>query len=104
LWGVSGEEVVWAATYRRCSSGAPSERLQALREYLGLAGRGHNGRARTRGVNAVRTVFYCTAFIMSKIGKYIATTIPPTSTPRTTIMTGSINESSEETATSTSSS
>ena len=47
---------------------------------------------------------YCTAFIMSKIGRYIATTMPPTITPRTTIITGSISESSAETATSTSSS
>jgi hypothetical protein len=47
---------------------------------------------------------YCTAFIMSKIGRYMATTMPPTITPSTTIITGSISESSEETATSTSSS
>jgi hypothetical protein len=47
---------------------------------------------------------YCTAFIMSKIGRYIATTMPPTITPRTTIITGSISESRAETATSTSSS
>ena len=47
---------------------------------------------------------YCTAFIMSKIGRYIATTMPPTMTPRTTIITGSISESRADTATSTSSS
>jgi hypothetical protein len=47
---------------------------------------------------------YWTAFIMSKIGRYIATTMPPTITPSTTIITGSINERSEPTATSTSSS
>ena len=34
---------------------------------------------------------YCTAFIMSKIGRYIATTMPPTITPRTTIITGSMS-------------
>jgi len=47
---------------------------------------------------------YCTAFIMSKIGRYIATTMPPTITPRTTIIRGSMSESRAETATSTSSS
>jgi hypothetical protein len=47
---------------------------------------------------------YCTVFIMSKIGRYIATTMPPTTTPSTTIIIGSINESSAPTATSTSSS
>ncbi len=45
---------------------------------------------------------YCTAFTMSKIGRYIATTMPPTITPRTTIMIGSMRESSAPTATSTS--
>ena len=33
--------------------------------------------------------FYCTALIMSKIGRYMLTTIPPTTTPRNTIITGS---------------
>jgi hypothetical protein len=47
---------------------------------------------------------YCTAFIISKIGRYIAITIPPTITPRQTIIAGSIRLSSELTATSTSSS
>ena len=56
-----------------------------------------------RSVKAMRTD-YCTAFIMSKIGRYIATTMPPTMTPSTTIITGSIRESSDPTATSTSSS
>jgi len=46
--------------------------------------------------------FYCTALIMSKIGRYIATTMPPTITPRNTIMTGSIRLSSPLTAVSTS--
>ena len=47
---------------------------------------------------------YCTAFIMSKIGRYIAITMPPTITPRITIIAGSISESSALTDTSTSSS
>ena len=45
---------------------------------------------------------YCTALIMSKIGRYIATTMPPTTTPSSTIITGSISESSPDTAVSTS--
>jgi hypothetical protein len=45
---------------------------------------------------------YCTALIMSKIGRYIATTIPPTITPRNTIITGSIRLRSPLTAVSTS--
>jgi len=45
---------------------------------------------------------YCTVFIMSKIGRYIATTMPPTITPSTTIIIGSMSESSAPTATSTS--
>jgi hypothetical protein len=47
---------------------------------------------------------YCTAFIMSKIGRYMATTMPPTTTPRNTIITGSMSERSPLTAASTSSS
>jgi hypothetical protein len=47
---------------------------------------------------------YCTAFIMSKIGRYIATTMPPTTTPSTTIMIGSSSDMSTLTAASTSSS
>ena len=47
---------------------------------------------------------YCTAFIMSKIGRYMAITMPPTITPRITIMAGSMRERSALTATSTSSS
>lgn len=45
---------------------------------------------------------YCTALIMSKIGKYMATTMPPTTTPRNTIMIGSIRLSNPLTAVSTS--
>ena len=44
------------------------------------------------------------AFTMSKIGRYIATTMPPTTTPRKTIMAGSISARRPETAASTSSS
>ena len=47
---------------------------------------------------------YCTALIMSKIGRYIATTIPPTTTPRNTIITGSRSANNPLTAASTSSS
>ena len=47
---------------------------------------------------------YCTALIMSKIGRYMATTMPPTTTPRNTIITGSISDSRFDTAASTSSS
>ena len=35
---------------------------------------------------------YCTAFTMSKIGRYIATIMPPTTTPRNTIMIGSMRD------------
>jgi hypothetical protein len=42
--------------------------------------------------------------IMSKIGMYIATTMPPTMTPRNAIITGSISVSMPATAVSTSSS
>ena len=51
-----------------------------------------------------RSIFYCTALIMSKIGRYMATTMPPTTTPRNTIMIGSSSESRLLTAASTSSS
>ncbi|CAN5854038.1 hypothetical protein BH11GEM2_BH11GEM2_35720 [soil metagenome] len=47
---------------------------------------------------------YCTALIMSKIGRYMATTMPPTTTPRNTIITGSMSDSRFDTAASTSSS
>ncbi len=47
---------------------------------------------------------YCTAFTMSKIGRYMATIMPPTTTPRKTIMIGSRRLSRPLTAASTSSS
>jgi hypothetical protein len=47
---------------------------------------------------------YCTVFIISKIGRYIATTMPPTTTPRNTIINGSSKDSNPLTAVSTSSS
>ena len=47
---------------------------------------------------------YPTALIMSKIGRYMATIMPPTTTPSTTIMIGSMAASSTSTAASTSSS
>jgi hypothetical protein len=49
-------------------------------------------------------ISYCTALIMSKIGRYMATTMPPTTTPRNTIMIGSMSASKPPTAASTSSS
>ncbi len=47
---------------------------------------------------------YCTALIMSKIGRYIDTTMPPTTIPRNTIMIGSSSDRRLLTAASTSSS
>ncbi len=47
---------------------------------------------------------YCTALIMSNMGRYMATTMPPITTPITTIMIGSRIEVSALTAASTSSS
>ena len=47
---------------------------------------------------------YVSLLIMSKMGMYIATTMPPTITPRNAIITGSINVSMPATAVSTSSS
>ncbi len=72
-------------------------------QYCASAGSAMRAVPTTRSVKTMRT-HYCTAFIMSKIGRYIATTMPPTMTPSTTIITGSIRESSDPTATSTSSS
>ncbi len=66
---------------------------RALRTTIGPQGPLHVGQT-----------FYCTAFIISKIGRYIAITMPPTITPRITIIAGSMSESSALTATSTSSS
>jgi hypothetical protein len=51
-----------------------------------------------------KLAFYPAAFTISKMGRYMAMTIPPTTTPRNTIITGSINASSPDTAASTSSS
>ena len=45
-----------------------------------------------------------TALIMLKIGRYMATIMPPTTTPSTTIITGSMRDSRVPTAVSTSSS
>ena len=49
-------------------------------------------------------VHYVSLLIKSKIGRYIAMTMPPTMTPRNAIITGSISVSSPATAVSTSSS
>ena len=53
---------------------------------------------------STRCARYFTALIMSKMGRYIATIMPPTTTPSTTIMIGSMALSSTSTAASTSSS
>ena len=47
---------------------------------------------------------YPTVAVISKIGRYIATTIAPTTTPSTAIITGSIIATTASSATSTSSS
>jgi hypothetical protein len=52
----------------------------------------------------VRAADQPAAFTMSKIGRYMATTMPPTTTPRKTIITGSMSARRPETAASTSSS
>jgi len=71
----------------------------------------HNGAGLSTGPAVVaadqgvqRVTAYRTAFTMSKIGRYIATIMPPTTTPRNTIMIGSRRLSSALTAASTSSS
>src|SRR5437588_813751 len=68
------------------------------------AGRGEPARQVPATLPAAVVFLYCTALTISKIGKYIATTMPPTITPSTTIMTGSMSDSSALTAASTSSS
>ena len=108
------DPIIAGINYRRACLGAVPEGLSANRLVAGVrrqiavhpgktAGRIRRPAPRYRppvGLSAP----YCTAFIMSKIGRYIATTMPPTMTPSTTIITGSMRESSDETATSTSSS
>ncbi len=72
----------------------------------------HRAGRQTRLFTAVETLAtrwfrksgYCTALIMSKIGRYMATTMPPTTMPRNTIITGSMRLSRFDTAASTSSS
>ena len=64
--------------------------------------KGRRRRIRLRPLNGAAA--YWTAFTMSKIGRYIATTMPPTITPSTTIIMGSSSDSSALTAASTSSS
>lgn len=70
----------------------------------------HNEPARRRTLQSLaaragmsrHTPDHCTALIISKIGKYIATTIPPTTTPNTTIISGSNSDNNALTAASTS--
>jgi hypothetical protein len=95
------------ANARRGESEDPPPTLDSysrLRSALTRGFGGQENREIIRFPAAALPPAHCTAFIMSKIGRYIATTMPPTITPRTTIMIGSINESRAETATSTSSS
>jgi len=49
-----------------------------------------------------RQVFAQTAWPILKIGRYMATTMPPMRVPSTTMIIGSINDDSESTASSTS--
>jgi hypothetical protein len=79
-----------------CRAGVPGDKLSGRSDSILCEIRTKFAATYTRG--------YCTAFIMSKIGRYIATTIPPTTTPRITIIAGSMRLISELTATSTSSS
>src|SRR6266571_1706024 len=80
--------------------------VQAHRDGV-VAQRAGAGRPRLPGACGVggdHVRRYCTAFTMSKIGRYMAMTMPPTMTPSTTIMTGSMSDSRALTAASTSSS
>ena len=58
----------------------------------------------TRPFDRSARAAYFTAFTMSKMGRYMATIMPPTTTPRNTIMMGSSKLSNAPTAASTSSS
>ncbi len=62
------------------------------------------GRGDTGFSGLVVGAYWPTTLIMSKIGKYIATIMPPTMTPKKTMSIGSMAESSASTAVSTSSS
>src|SRR6185295_16377906 len=77
--------------------------VQAHRDGV-VAQRSRAGRPRLAWIGGGHVRRYCTAFTMSKIGRYMAMTMPPTMTPSTTIMTGSMSDSSALTAASTSSS
>ncbi len=90
---------------QRAGSGAARQRGGKAADVPGMIQKEKRGRSEDLPrCPAARCPAYCTAFIMSKIGRYIATTMPPTMTPRTTIIRGSMSESRAETATSTSSS
>jgi len=86
----------------------PHARMLVQRMTAAKCGRCNAIRKRPRVVDLTRGLFdcasaiYCTALIMSKIGRYIATTMPPTITPRNTIITGSIRLRRPLTAVSTS--
>src|ERR1051326_8729307 len=74
--------------------------LDSSRAFDGLPG---FSRRRSAG-DRERPPTHPAAFTMSKIGRYMATTMPPTTMPRNTIISGSIIASWPETAASTSSS
>src|SRR5437016_10280106 len=86
----------------------PVDRAAVVRESHGPVGAADSRTVRgpfpLPGPLTGRVRSYCTAFTMSKIGRSFATTVPPTTTPSTTIMIGSMRESSVLTAASTSSS
>jgi hypothetical protein len=93
---------------RRSSATDPGVRCEECATIAARLARAETEKGRRRRpffpADVRRAECYCTAFIMSKIGRYMATTMPPTTTPRITIMIGSMSERSALTATSTSSS
>jgi len=90
----NGQETVIVRPKPRSREGEVATRTAPGRTQGGAAGGGYPRRSEA----------YWIAFTMSKIGRYMATTMPPTITPSTTIITGSISERSALTATSTSAS
>lgn len=91
---------------RICRSSSSTRLMQrpAVARTGGLQDPGSNCEIATTAIVSEDPQPHCTAFIMSKIGRYIATTIPPTTTPRNTIINGSNRLINTDTAASTSSS
>jgi hypothetical protein len=87
---------VYAAAVRRGTSPMPGKRR--------APGDSSPGAPMWHVPEGVRPLYACAALIMSNIGRYMATTIPPITTPMITIMIGSRIEVSAVTAASTSSS